>query len=298
LSQIKNIPAIDPSKDPLSPEFWRNYFTDTQGGLSLKDAMETCICEEAALDYDELERCSHFMSEVNAVLDDLNRVGVLSRENTILHIGCGTGTFAIRMAPVCQKVICVDDSERNLKRLKEKIQVMGLETNVEVQKVDWASYKPDKQYDVVFAFNSPILRSIEGIDSLLASTKKYLAVVYWAGIRRNPLLIELFKEIMDFDYKPATPDIVTIFNYLYSLGYAADLKFFRGCWTRTKDVESQIENLIWRLESRRKLTDEEKELVRKKAQSLAENGKLTLLTQVRIGYMLLDVMADKKSPCE
>ncbi len=294
MSQTNNNSAIDPATDPLKPEFWRNYFTDTQGGLTLKDALDGCICEEAALDYDELERCSYFMKQVNTVLHDLNSAHVLSRENRILHVGCGTGTFAIRMAPVCQHIVAVDDSEQMLKRMRAKIQVMGLETNIKIQQIDWTTYKPDDQYEVVFAFNAPILRSIEGIDSLLAATKKYLAIVYWAGVRENPLLVQLFKEIMDFDYTPATPDIVTIFNYLYSLGYAPNIKFFSGCWERTKDVDSQVANLIWRLESRRELTSDEKELVRAKAYSLAENGKLTLKTNVRIGYMLLDVNNVKK----
>lgn len=64
----------------------------------------------------------------------------LSARSTVVEFGPGTGQFTIAAAPHCAKVVAVDVSPPMLKRLRSKVQALGL-TNVELVQGGFLSYE-------------------------------------------------------------------------------------------------------------------------------------------------------------
>ena len=53
--------------------------------------------------------------------------------------------------------------------------------NLEVINRDFYDFAPDDTYDTVFVSMSPILNQLASVDRLLALSRRYLMLGYWAG---------------------------------------------------------------------------------------------------------------------
>ncbi len=273
--------------NPLSPGFWKDYSRKISGNSQERYLKGMCW-DKAASTYDDLESCGDYMHQVNTVIETLRQHGALSQETRVLDVACGTGTYALRMAPHCKEVVALDVSQGMLKRLEEKQTASGIK-NIKIVQADWNHFSCDEKFDLVFASMTPLFQSLENIDRFLENSDRFLSLVCWAGIRENHLLNRLYDEILGRrPQKGHKSDIIVLFNYLYSKGYAPNLIFFHGCWERIRSVDKQAENLIWRMEMVRPLKPDEKELIKKRVRELEQDGLVRIYTKVRIGFMLLD----------
>jgi SAM-dependent methyltransferase len=286
--------AIPPA--PTSPEFWREYARGASENPVAQRSLDAGCWDRAAATYDDLESCRDYTYQVGSVISSLVERGAVRPGGTVLDVACGTGTYAVRMAPHCSEVVCLDISSGMIEKLREKKRLLGIE-NITAVKADWLTYRPDKKFDLVFTSMTPLFRSMDNVDRMLEASGRFLAIVSWAGVRENEILNAIARELLGEALHGRGADIVVIFNYLYSLGLAPDLRFFHGCWERTRAVEEQTESLLRRLELRRPLlTGEERNYVEETVRALAENGLVTLKTRVRTAFMFVDKEAGS-FPC-
>jgi len=280
------------SNHPLSPKTWEEYLASFSKRCKSDASHQAKIWDKAAKDYDSLELSGSYNFQVEEILRELQEAGALISEHRVIDVACGTGVYALRMSPFVKEIDCIDVSTMMLKRLKEKAQVLGV-TNINTIKADWFHFNPSKKYELVFASMTPILRGKDSLDKLLNISERFLAVVFWAGVRQNILLSHLYQKILGERYNKKSLDIVPIFNYYCSLGYRPRLRFFRGCWIREKDMDEAFEALRWRLEFRRPLKEDELKILKDEIKRAAKNNKIILKTRVRIGFMLLDKELEK-----
>ncbi len=277
--------------DPKSPKFWEAYAQTVQKEPISTKCLRPETWDSIAQYYDDLEACPDYMHQVQTVVDTLKNQ-VLTNKSTVIDVACGTGNYAIRLAPFCKKVVALDISPGMLQELKKKMERTGIE-NIEIVNQDWNRFETEERFDLVFGSMTPILGSTEGIKRFLQLSRRYVAIVFWAGIRENLLLQELYKEIIGGTLKKKGLDIILPFNYIYSLGYAPELHFFRGCWEKRRKTGEQVKNLVWRLELYRKLTEPEKQIVKERIESKADSqGMVSVTTRVRTCFMLIDKKAD------
>ncbi len=279
-------------KYPLDPKTWEEYLASFSKRCKSDASHQAKIWDKAAKDYDSLELSGSYNFQVEEILKELHEAGALINEHRVIDVACGTGVYALRMSPFVKEIDCIDVSKMMLKRLKEKAQVLGV-NNINTILADWFHFNPSKKYELVFASMTPILRGKDSLDKLLNISKRFLAVVFWAGVRQNILLSHLYQKILGEKYNKKSLDIVPIFNYYCSLGYRPRLRFFRGCWIREKDMDEAFESLRWRLEFRRPLKKEELKILKNEIKKAAKNNKIILKTRVRIGFMLLDKELEK-----
>jgi SAM-dependent methyltransferase len=276
-------------KNPcLSPGFWKGEIEKKGAGNRGEKALSASCWDNAADTYDDLESCDDYKGQMETVLEILRRRNALAPENDIIDVACGTGSYAIRFAPECRSVRCVDISPAMLRELEKKKSGRGIE-NITIECSDWQTFRSDRQYDLVFISMSPILRLPGTIDRLLALSSRHLCIVTWAGVRENPLLASLYKEL--FGSMPAMEKCHAfqgIFNYLFTCGHSPEVRFFNGCWERTRDVEGAVRGLLWRLDMHRTLTEEEKDLVRSRVMETATGNRVTVKTRVRTAALFID----------
>jgi ubiquinone/menaquinone biosynthesis C-methylase UbiE len=273
---------------PEEPAFWEEYARGMQKGPVNKKCMKPDTWDKAAATYDDLDRCPDYRNQVSTIVDILQQKGALDKKNIVMDIACGTGTYAVKMATKCKRVVCLDISNGMLGKLKEKAEKLQL-SNIQTILADWHTFNKEERYDMVFVSMTPLLRSADHIQRFLELSRRFLAIVTWAGIRENQLLNELYQEIMGKKLVQKGHNMILPFNYLHSLGYAPHLTFFNGCWERIRPLKTQVENIIWRLELYRKLTPDEKEKVRTKVEALTDReGFISVTTRVRTCLMIID----------
>ncbi|MCX9010629.1 MAG: methyltransferase domain-containing protein, partial [Candidatus Methanoperedens sp.] len=74
----------------------------------------------------QMQKLRDVNEETEAIIKSID----LKRNDTIIEIGTGTGSFAIEAAQHCGKVIAIDVSPRMLEFAQQKARMMGV-TNVE-----------------------------------------------------------------------------------------------------------------------------------------------------------------------
>jgi len=96
----------------------------------------------------------------------------LSPSSTVLEIGCGTGTTALRLAPSVARIVASDISSEMISIAREKAAAQGCGNAVfELARAD-GSHGPESTYDAVLAFN--LLHLIAGRQSTLANISRQL----------------------------------------------------------------------------------------------------------------------------
>ncbi len=277
-------------QDITSPDFWKHLASTSKGNKVNRKCMTASCWDRAADDYDDLESCRDYLNQVESVVTILKESGALNESASVIDIACGTGTYAVRFARLCRSILCVDISSRMLEKLQAKCSDLGIK-NIETVQSDWHAFTPEK-YDLVFCSMSPLLKDMDTVDSFIDCSRRYVALVTWAGIRENEALNELGSKILGRRPGKHASDMNVLFNYLYSKGFAPELHFFRGCWEKRRSVSKQIKNLIWRLEMYRPLDEPEKKMVEEYVKERAKDGMMTVTSRVRTVLMLIDKQAD------
>jgi SAM-dependent methyltransferase len=288
------------SKIELTPQFWRDYAATRQRSLARqrKKVATGGKWDRMAKHYHTFEEDEDFKAEQEWVIGRMQRRQMLAADLDIVDIACGPGTHCFAFAELCRQVTAVDVSEKMIARVLEKKQEKGVE-NLEVVCRDFYSFQPETTYDTVFVSMSPILNELESVDRLLGMSRRYLALVYWAGVRENPLFESCYRMIYNEDYRWDALDITVIFNYLNALGYSPEISYLHPVWKRRDTLDNTVEHIIWHLEFYRDLDADEKEQVRRLvAERVDEDdqGMVTYHTRVRKGALFLDLAAGQRKP--
>lgn len=103
----------------------------------------------------------------------LRRVqGLLSTEQDVLEIGCGTGTTALRLAPCTRSLLATDLSANMIAIAREKLEAQPMpQLNFAVADADAPVYG-EGAYDAVLAFN--LLHLVSDLDHALAQVVQAL----------------------------------------------------------------------------------------------------------------------------
>lgn len=102
----------------------------------------------------------------NATLDRVR--ALLNASDTVLELGCGTGTTAIALAPSVSHITATDVSDAMLAKGRDKARDRGV-SNVDFVQTDTVD-APQGPFDAVLAFN--LLHLIEDMDGALADIAK------------------------------------------------------------------------------------------------------------------------------
>lgn len=139
-----------------------------EGGIMLGTTEDTGFWDRAARKY-----AADAIKDMPGYERTLDRVGdLLKSSDTVLEIGCGTGTTALRIAPSVSRMIATDVSREMIDIAREKATAQACQ-NVEfaVATVERAP-GPDGAYDAVLAFN--LLHLIADRPSALAHVHRLL----------------------------------------------------------------------------------------------------------------------------
>jgi SAM-dependent methyltransferase len=216
---------------------------------------------------------------------------MLGAELDVIDMSCGPGTHCFMFAEICHQVTAVDVSKKMIERVEQKKESQGVE-NLVVICQDFNDFQAPDLYDTVFVSMSPILNDLSNIDRLLAMSRRYLVLSYWAGVRENPLFQRCYRLIFNSEYCFDALDLTIVFNYLNALGFSPEISYSHPVWQRCDTWQNTVTYILWHLEFYRDLSDSEKQAVQELVVAEADReGLVTYSTKVRKGVIFLDKKA-------
>ena len=279
------------ANDPFKPDFWRTYAKERPKSVANHKITTAKKWDGLAGHYRKYEQDDDFKADQQWIQEQLRSHHILQPEYRVIDIACGPGTHCFDFARQCKQVTALDVSPKMISRLESKKREQQVE-NIEVVCSDFRHYQTVEKFDLVFVSMSPILNELKTVDCLLELSSRYLALVYWAGVRDNPLYNHCYEMIFNEPYIWDPLDIVVIFNYLYTLGFSPEIAFQHALWKRHDTLDNTLQHTLWHLEFYRSLSAEEKELVRAYLFEQAdEQGMVYYETKVRKGFIILDQAA-------
>ena len=200
----------------------------------------------------------------------------VSKDDTILDLGCGEGSITIPLAKRAKSVTGVDSAYKMLEILNEKAQKEGI-GNIKTIEEDLTNITIDNvgKHDIIVASRSlnGVLDIKETIANINEIADKYVYITLFGP--NNWKIEREFYEYIDKEYFEF-PSHRYFFNILIDMGIYPNVENLNiGQERQYESVEEAMESGKWRLEI---LNDEEKEELRKYLGDILEeneDGKLS-----------------------
>ncbi|MCI8379428.1 MAG: methyltransferase domain-containing protein [Lachnospiraceae bacterium] len=165
-------------------------------------------------------------------------------EQSILDLGCGTGTLTAQLADLCGRIVGVDASQSMIEKAKEEF------GNIEFKVCDALSLPFEKEFDVVFS--NAVFHWISSHDALLKNIYKVLKqrglLVCEFGASGNIATIEnAFAEACNslgygYEAKFNFPEVEDFGKLLEDTGFVIDRIYAYDRPTALKDGEQGLVN--------------------------------------------------------
>lgn len=180
------------------------------------------------------------LNERRMIVDFFISQGILKNGDSILDIGCGTGSFVIPFLERGFIVTALDSSDQMLAEMKSTIQKMNL-TQPEYINEKFQDYKDDRKFDIVIAAFTPAVKSADLLFKMEKISNNYciLLASYDQNMfaARNQLYEMVFKKPHNsIGYNAFFP-----LNLLYTSGRMPNLKMYEIDEDKQNPLDEQIE---------------------------------------------------------
>lgn len=186
--------------------------------------------------------------------DTIEKSISFDKEDTLLDVGCGPGTFSLRFASLVKNVIAFDFSAKMIEALKQNAKEQNI-TNISTFIHDMEkSWNNIPTCDIVLASRCLEVDDIEAVlKELNAHAKKAVYLTYKVGISY------LDEEVLSAIGKKITPkpDYIYLINVLYNMGIHAEIQFINpeeSSFSKICSEEEYIQAISWSLDG---ISDEE-----------------------------------------
>lgn len=214
--------------------------------------------------------------------DTIEKSISFDKEDTLLDVGCGPGTFSLRFAPLVKQVSAFDFSHKMLEALEENAKDAGIKNIRSFTQDMEVSWDDVPVCDIVLASRCLEVDDIEAVLKEIDShARKAVYLTYKVGISY------LNEEVLDAIERVITPkpDYIYLINVLYNMGIHAEVKFINpeesACSTVISE-EEYIQSVSWSLDG---ISDEEVQKARVFYNKCIEDGKTPPLRDNRWAFI-------------
>ncbi|KAF0127591.1 MAG: hypothetical protein FD189_65 [Elusimicrobia bacterium] len=179
------------------------------------------------------------LKATRGTLSLMRRLGAEWRGRDVLDIGCGTGLFALAMAPAARRVVGTDLSPRMLARMRAESAAAGLR-NVEALRADWKNFSAaglKGRFGLAVASMTSAVGTPAGIRRMEAWAER-CAYVGWYGVRKNPVMEAVFR-LHDLPYR-SPEGAARVERSLKALGRRFRKRVFSEVWSREEPLEKAL----------------------------------------------------------
>lgn len=191
------------------------------------------------------------------------------KEDTLLDVGCGPGTFSLPFAPLVKQVFAFDFSVNMIEALEKNAKKLDIENITSFTHDMETSWDDVPVCDVVLASRCLEVDNMKAVLKELDShAKKTVYLTYKVG---KSYLDEQVLDVIERKITPK-PDYIYIVNILYSMGINAKVEFITpngSACTEVMDEEEYIQSLSWSLDG---ISDDEAQKAKEFYKKCIEDG--------------------------
>ena len=195
--------------------------------------------------------------------------GVMTPDDSVLEIGSGPGTYSLEIAPLVDRITCLDTSPRMLERLMKSAGELGL-NNVEPRVQDWNEFSSHKEYDTCIATLCPGSGSPESIERMESASRRSCVLVSWLENHGDDLNSQIWNDLgKEYGYGFRKSTIVQ--DWLRDNGRNPTVEFFETTIVSDIPLEAVVlkERSAFRTYG---LETEAEEITRRLLEPQVENG--------------------------
>ena len=218
-------------------------------------------------------------ARIKNIVDYLLSNNLLTKNSSVLDIGCGPGRFAIEFGKRSTDVTGLDISDKMLDYAVNNAQADHL-TNVSFKNLNWDEVSLEergwvKKYDLVTAINSPGIHDQVTLEKMIAASKGYCFLSNFVD-RADSVQDIIRKEILKLKgVKFYSNTVYSIFNILWLMGYYPFITYVDTDREHVRPFEEAFVYYKTLLETADNLGDENNDLIRMYLEEISVDGFVT-----------------------
>lgn len=197
--------------------------------------------------------------DVTHVIQWAQSKGVCFEKQSILDIGCGTGTFTIPLALKNANIMVIDLCEGMLEALREDAQMLNLTKNIQIHQSGWDDFELKQTFDIVLASMTPAISSESLMDKMICATHDKGLYVGWGRYKKNAFLDALLSVHSIPEKKGGgCIKVAQFIDYLESKKISCEYEYFETSWNESYTYEEAMNYAINQLEGKKIVPDKAK----------------------------------------
>lgn len=244
---------------------WRLKEADKQASIDLWDSMAHNFGTHAPPSFED-----------NNFLRLLQREKMFDVDSAVLDVGCGTGSYALALAPQCQKIVGIDLSPKMIGIAARKATEAKVK-NVQFHCMDWHELDLEKagfekKFDLVIAHMTPAVQSADTFQKLSLASKGWC--VLSKPTRRTDPVSDHVKKLVGITEKRESSDmdILYAFELLWLQGLQPRFEYEQQRWNMKKTLQEAYGLYINRVKTYRNITDAKEQKIKSYLTSIMKGG--------------------------
>lgn len=206
----------------------------------------------------------------------IENLKLVTKDSSVMDVGCGAGRYSIAFAQTCHSVIGTDLSPQMIDYAKKRASCMNI-NNISFICQDWdtVSVKDShfqNQFDFVFAHMTPAIHNTETLMKMQSCSKNWCMLVRHIHME-TPLLIAAKQMLNLNNQNPSNSyGAEQIFNDLWKQGKRPQITYFEQKRNMQRPIDVELALLFEDVEKLTSLTPEIKEQLTRLADTYAKDG--------------------------
>ena len=174
------------------------------------------------------------------IISRLCTEALLTKQSTVLDVGCGSGTYSLPFAQIAHRVDCVDSSPGMLRELSAMAAQNGID-NIRTVYRDWRKFVPEQKYNLVFSSLSPAISRYTDLLKMEECSADYCCLVTYGHGSYPKVRRDLFSVLEGERQRPSELyNIIYPFNILFAMGRQPNMY----CYHHNKSVKRTVVEAI------------------------------------------------------
>lgn len=225
----------------------------------------------------------------NAFLQLLQKKVPLSKDMSILDVGCGAGAYSVALSEKVGKVVGTDFSPKMLdvgRRYVAENQV----PNIEFVERDWWSCDGrefEGKYDLVFAHTTPAIADYESFIKMIRASKGYC--VLCKPTRRTDEVSDAIRNMVGLKGYGSDDSIAYAFDTIWAMGGNPEIAYHKTVWKSSKPLDEAKLWYLNRLKGSCVINDKTKQTVCHYLEEISNDGMVRETIHTTLVTMIWEV---------
>ncbi|MFZ3102183.1 MAG: class I SAM-dependent methyltransferase [Desulfitobacteriaceae bacterium] len=230
---------------------------------------------------------------IKKIVGFLSHNSLLTKNSTVLDIGCGPGRFAVEFAKKSTDVTGLDISDNMLDYAVKNAEAASL-TNVSFKNLNWdevnlEDYGWRKRFDLVTAINSPGIHDQSTLEKMIAASKGYCFLSNFVD-RVDSVQDIIRTEILKLkEGKFYSNTVYSILNILWLTGYYPSIAYVDTDLDHVRTVEEACVYYGTLFAAENNSGDEKNRLIRSYLEGISINGFVTEKVRTKTAWIYWQV---------